>query len=184
MKKTISLILASALLVGMAGCGSSHVHSWKLDGERPVCTDCEETRDGTTAEAVQYIWKNDIDLDNGSVKVTNTYDTVTLTLSYSMTGDYTLASIKDTALSVYASQGSVSMLKSAIDGLYNLYLNDATVKLMSETYVYFDKYCGSNLKTFNGETYYGTELVCRYENGVETYNFFNDELGALGYYHS
>lgn len=196
MKKVIAGLLGVTMCFGMAACSSEDAqevseaeacsHDWALDGERPACKLCGEERDGTTQEAVQYLWKDDVELDNGSdLTMTNSLHKITLTLSYPQSKDNKMADVISLTKRVYNQEGYLdSDIKKILDGFYELYMSDAAIGFMTDSYPYYDTYCGENLSEFIGEIYYGSELMGRYVNGKETYNLFNDELKVCGYHHN
>lgn len=189
-------VMSALVLCSVTGCGNSSKseevateacsHNWKLDGERPVCTICGEERDGTTEEAVEYLWKEDVKLDNGAeVTMEAEGSVIVIKITYEKPRvDYTMYTAIQAAEAVYNKMGYLSDdIKDSLDQLYEWYYSDAAIAMVKDSYQFFDTYCGSNLTEYRGELYLGTEMLGKYVNGEETFNEVNDWLEDYGYHH-
>ncbi len=197
MKKIINGVIAIVICVSMVSCGANNTssvseieetacnHDWDLSQDRPVCKLCSENRDGTTDEALKYLWEDDISVEGVTVTMQNTTDSITMILTFPQAGGNKMSSVVDMVKGIYQKQGYLpSSVVSSVDNFYDFYFSEPVISFAQDSYKYFDKYCGDNLNEFHAEIYYDTELIGEYTNGTETYNFYNDELKEYGYHHN
>lgn len=157
--------------------GEALGHDWDLTVDRPTCTRCSETRDGTPTELIDNV---DIFSDNDS-NITWSCGNDWILAEISFDSDVTLDFIKDSADIIYDINGSLGDLKDNIDFIYESVFSDTAEELANLSI--FSYYCGSNLKTYTVQIYWADSLAGTYKNGIITYDFFIDELSEYGYYH-